>query len=230
MRAANFPNSDAARRRFIPTNNRQPDSHTKMTTTASPELVQVRNRLIELMRPHQSTPLFQRANQFILDKTGMKMSLYLGDSSIPEADKIGVIKSLSAILESGDYSKLPTAANGQAQAPGAPAPAPKPEPKKPEAPAPEPEAPAPAPAPAPVEGDEEDPEIIEMQLKLAKAKAAAAARAKAAATAPGLTEEQVERMLKENEAKMFKAMDEAVRKAVDARIKLLFGTIASGLE
>lgn len=94
----------------------------------------------------RGTPLMTRIQLYCTEKTKLKLSDYLANQQVSDADRMAFIKELTAILTDRRYDELPEVPQGQtSSAPPAVTPAPAP------TPAPKPLTPAPKPAVKPVE-------------------------------------------------------------------------------
>jgi hypothetical protein len=161
----------------------------------------------------------QRINAFVLNKTGAKFNEYLTGPT-PVVEKLAVVQEITAIVESGDLSKLPSAPNGQASAPPTaprttppPAPPKVEQPKQPEVKQPEPP-PAP-PAPPAVDVDDLADDDIDAD-ELAGAiqtivKVAAKRKEPAAPPAPAFTEADVRRIIRHELADAMEKIAKALR-------------------
>lgn len=168
-------------------------------------------KLMKLTMPLRSTDIPQRIQSYVFNQTGKKLTEYIGDLSIPFAEKAELLDKLVAILESKDYSELPTAPNGQAQTPPvAPAKGSAPT-AKPTPAVPKPAAPAPAPALSGAQA------AIEAAKKR-RAEAAAAAAAAATKAEPGITEERVKEIVAEAIAAAEAEFEKKIHAHIEARL------------
>lgn len=157
----------------------------------------------------------QRVQSYVQSKTGKKLTEYIGAPEVSFDDKFELLEELVSILKSGDYSKLPTAPNGQAQTPPAAVTAPKvPKPT----PAPKPPAEAPA-APA------VDP--LAAAIAAAKAKRAAAAAEATKSQVPTLDEDKVRAIVAEVCAEADAALEEKLKAHIETRLLDIVQSLAA---
>lgn len=112
--------------------------------------------LLKLLQPHRQSPVMQRVNLYVVEKTGKKLPEFLNNGATAEF-KTQVCDELIEIIKAGDWDKLPKVPSGQASPPPAASAAPTPAAIAPVAAKPPAAIPlvTPKPAPKPVEPSSE---------------------------------------------------------------------------
>lgn len=84
--------------------------------TSKPTTLEAKNgELFKLLLPHRTTPIMQRVNLYVQNKTGKRLPDFISNGAALEA-KIALLDELIAILKQGAFDQLPEAPAGQAQA------------------------------------------------------------------------------------------------------------------
>lgn len=79
----------------------------------------ITTELFKLLQAHRGTPVMQRINAFMCQKTERNMTSYLADKAVADDDKKLVMSDLLDILKTSSFDKLPALAGGQAGVPAA---------------------------------------------------------------------------------------------------------------
>jgi hypothetical protein len=84
-----------------------------MTNNMDPALDAKNATLFQLLMPHRASDVLQRINLWVVNRTGKKLPDYIANGAAVE-DKLKLVAELTEIVEKEQWDKLPKVPNGQA--------------------------------------------------------------------------------------------------------------------